>query len=139
MGAERQGVPLAHGTGTAFELRTREELGQHLERRCRGDQRQRRIFLQQGGSTGGMVRLHVVDDQIVGPVALQGLFQVLHPDVGRAAVGGIQDGRFLIQDHKRIVGHALGDQILAFEQIQVIVVHADIADGCADGLRHNRC
>ena len=82
-----------------------------------------------------MVRLHVVDHQIVGGPALQDLGQVLHPGLQEIFVHGIHDGDLLVQDRVGIVGHAVGDDVLAFEQIHLVVVHADVFDTVSN--KHN--
>ena len=136
MRTQRQRVAFVHGTGAAFELHAREELREHLKRDGARHQGKFRVFLQQRGGAGGMVRLHVMDDQVVRLAALQGLLQVLHPGVRRAGVGGVQDGDPVIQDDIGIIGHSLGHEVLAFKQIEVVVIYADVADGRADGQCH---
>ena len=126
MGAQREGVPFLHGEGV--ERLPVEELAQEDERLRRGDDDDIRILLRQCEDASGMVRFHMVDHQVVGFPAAQGLFQLRQPLLPLPGIDRVHDGHFFVQDEVRIIGHSFGHDILALEQVQVQVVHADILD-----------
>ena len=75
-----------------------------------------------------MVGLHVLDDEIVGLASREGLFEVVEPLVAEAGVDGVHDGGLAVEDGVGIVGHAVGDVVLALEQVDGVVVDADVQD-----------
>ncbi len=93
-----------------------------------GHDRRLRISLHKVGDVGGVVRLHVLDDQVVGTAGTQNLLNVVQPFMGKAGIHRVHHGCFLIQDHIGVVGHAVFDHVLAFEQVHVVVVDAHVAD-----------
>ena len=82
---------------------------------------------------GAVVGLHVVDNQIVGPPAFQNGFDIVHPLVGEILIDRIHDGNFLIEDRIGVVGHTVGDNVLAFKQVDIMVIHADVTDIFCNG------
>ena len=83
-----------------------------------------RVRLCKARDVRGVVGLHVVDDEIVDLVG-RGC-DVLQPLVAEARVDRIHHGDFLAFDYIGIVGHAERNLELAFEEIDVVVVDADI-------------
>ena len=85
-----------------------------------------RILLRESFDAGGMVRLHVVHDQVVRLPARQRSFQVFQPGAGEVPVRGIHDRNLFIQDHIGIVGHAFRHDVHSLKQVDFVIVHADI-------------
>ena len=83
-----------------------------------------------------MVGLQMVDDQVIGFAAVQRFCQAHLPGLALAGVDGVQDGHLLVEDQVGIVSHALGHDILAFKEIEVEVIDADVFDGFVQGLDH---
>ncbi len=84
---------------------------------------------------GRVVRLHVLYDQIVWTAAVQLGTQAGHPFLAKAAVHRIHDGNFVVADHVRIIGHAVGNHVLPLKQVNVVIVDADVTD--IVGNKHN--
>jgi len=84
-----------------------------------------------------MVRFHVMDHQVVGLPAVQGLFQVRQPLRSLPGIDRIHHGHFFVQDDIGIVSHPLGDDILAFKQVEVHIVDTDVLDFGRNALDHD--
>ena len=86
-----------------------------------------------------MVRLHVMDHEVIRLAAFKGLGQVGLPLLALAGVGSVHHGHLIIQDDVGIVGHPFGDDILAFEKVEVEVVDSDILDFGIEVYGHVLC
>ena len=128
MGAQGEGVSLLHGDGTGRPV-AGEVLGQHGEGLGVAHQLHGGEFLQQEADAAGVVRLQVLDHQVVGGAALELGGHILQPLVRRPAVHGVHDGHLFVQDQVGVVGHAVGDRVLALKKVDGGIVRADIADG----------
>ncbi len=84
-----------------------------------------------------MVRLHVMDDQVVGRPAGERFGQVGLPFLAFAAVGRVEHGDLLVENDIGVIGHALGDDVLALEEVEVEIVDTDELDGCRDIFGHS--
>ena len=78
--------------------------------------------------TGGMVRLHVLHNQVIRLPAFQCRFQVALPFLHKMTVSRIHHRDLFIQDHIGIVCHAFRHDIHAFKKIDFMIVHTDITD-----------
>ena len=125
--AQGELVPLLHREGGG-EVQPREVLGKEREGLGPAHEFHLRPALHHRLNAGGVVRLDVVDDEVVRLPAREGGFQVFQVLRALVVVHGVQDGHLLVQDHVGIVGHAVGDHILALEEIDVVIVDADVAD-----------
>ena len=134
MSAERQGVPFLHSK--RVERLSVKELTQENERFRRRDNPDVRILPGDFQDGAGMVRFHVMDHQVVGFPATQGLFQVLQPGGALPGVHRVHHGHFIIQDDIGIVRHPFGNDILAFKQVEVHIVDADVLDFGRNALDH---
>ena len=91
------------------------------------------IALHKGSDTGGVIGLHVMDDQVVGRTAIEHGLEVAEPLVDKASVDRIGDSDFIAQDNIAVVCHAvLGHVVLALEQVNVVIVDTDVADILGD-------
>ena len=104
MRPEREGFPFLDGQGPAGIILSGER-GEHLEGFRRGDKGQAGIPGHRLRNEPGMVRLHVLDDKIVGPAAAERLREVRHPGRPAAGIDRVHYGNLLIQDDIRIVRH----------------------------------
>ena len=91
------------------------------------------IALHKGSDTGGVIGLHVMDDQVVGRTAIEHGLEVAEPLVDKASVDRIGDSDFIAQDNVAVVCHTvLGHVVLALEQVNVVIVDTDVADILGD-------
>ena len=91
------------------------------------------IALHKGGDAGGVIGLHVMDDQVVGRTAIEHGLEVAEPLVNKTAVDRIGDSDFIAQDNIAVVCHAvLGHVVLALKQVNVVIVDANVADILGD-------
>ena len=91
------------------------------------------IALHKGGDAGGVIGLHVMDDQVVGRAAVEYGLEVAEPLVDKSAIDRIGDSDLLAQDNVAVVCHTvLGHVVLALEQVDVMIVNANVADILGD-------
>ena len=131
---ELEGIPFLHGEGV--ERLPVEELAQEDKRLRGGDDLDIRILPDEFQDGSGVVRFHVMDHQIVGFPAAEGLLQVRQPFCALAGVDRVHHGHFLVQDNIGIVRHPLGNDILAFKKVEVHIVDADVLDFGRNALDH---
>ena len=84
-----------------------------------------------------MVRLHVLDDQVIRRRALDVRCDIRQPFVRLVLVHGIHDSDFLVADDVGVVRHAQRHVEVTLEQVDIVVVAADVSDGFCDLLIHN--
>ena len=126
VGTEFQRIPFLDGE--SIKCLTLKELAQEDQGLGRRHDLDIRILPCQCQDTPGMVRFHMVDHQVVGFPAAQGLLQLRHPLLPLPGIDRVHNGHFFVQDEVRVIGHSFGYDILALEQFQIQVVHADILD-----------
>ena len=120
MAAQGQGVPLLHRLETALHLHG-EELADHGQGLGVADDGGLRVAAQHLAQGGGMVRLHVVDHNVVQFPALEGIFQVFKEPLRNGLVHRVQQGRFFVPDQIGVIGNAPGNGVHIFKQGQAAV------------------
>ena len=132
-----QGVALVDDHLAALEVEVI-ELFHHGEQLGVGDELHVGILLRQLLDAACVVRFHVVDDQVVRQTACQSLLHIGQPLGGLAGVYGVHDGDLVVHDDIRVIGDAVGHDILALEQVDGLVVHAHVQDRIGNvGIFHN--
>ena len=106
----------------------------HLEGRRGGDDLGGGVLLHERGDAGGVVGLHVLDDQVVGGAAGERGIDVAEPLVDEVSVDGVHHGNLLrAEDDVGVVRHpALSHIVLPLEEVDVVVVYADVLDILGD-------
>ena len=127
MTTELERTALADDNLALREIRA-EELLHHDERLGRGDDLRLRVCLHKDGDIGGMVRLHVLHNEVIRATAVKLRFEVLQPFHAEVGVYRIHDGNFFIEDDIGIIGHAVFYGVLSLKKVYVMVVYADIAN-----------
>ena len=122
-----QSVALTHHNAVVGVILA-EELLHHGKCLGRGNHRGLGIAVQENINACGMVRLHVMDHQEIGLPALQNGFQIAQPFFDEVLIDGVHDGNLFVQDHIGIVSHTARDDVLALEQVHLVVIDANIAD-----------
>ena len=79
-----------------------------------------------------VVRLHVGDHQIIRLTACQSFGQVFQPRLGSAGIHRVQNGGLLVQNDIGIIAHAGGHRILALEEVDGGIIHANAQNGFTD-------
>ena len=131
-----QGVALVDDHLAALEVEVI-ELFHHSEQLGVGDELHVGILLRQLLDAACMVRFHVVDDQVVRQTACQSLLHVGQPLGGLAGVYGVHDGDLVVHDDIGVIGDAVGHHVLALEQVDGLVVYADVQNGIGNiGIFH---
>ena len=126
--AQIQHVAVSHFDGLA-DLDVREVLSDHLESLAVADHGGLGIFLHEGLDRRGVVRFHVLHHQVIRAHAPQRQLDVLQPLIGLSLIDGIHDRDLIIDDRIRVVGHAVRNDVLTLEQVDVVIVGTDIDDG----------
>ena len=118
-----QGVPLLHQHGPLGGAPV--ELAEQVHRLPITDDGSPGVADQQVAQGSGVVGLHVVDEYIVQPPALEGVLQVLEELVLDRPVHRVEEHRLLIQQQVGVVGHPPGDRVVTFKAGALPVVAAD--------------
>ena len=88
--------------------------------------------LHEAGDVCRVVGLHVLDHQVIGRATGERGIQVGEPLVAEVHFHGIHDGDLLVEDDVGVVCHAERHVVLPLEQVDVVVVHADVDDISGD-------
>ena len=91
------------------------------------------VALHKGGDASRVIRLHVMDNQVVGRTSIERGLEVAEPLVNKTTIDRIGDGDLFAQDNVAVVCHTvLGHIVLALEQVNVVIVDANVADILGD-------
>ena len=134
--AQTQGVTLTHHD-TVVGVIVTEKVLHHGKGLFRRHHHGLRVDLQEIGDIGRVIRLHMLDHQIVGIPAAQGILNVVQPFVGKILIHGVHNGDLLIHDGIGIIRHTVGDDVLSFKQVDLMVVNADVLNVVGDGHGHS--
>ena len=127
MAAQFQLVPFLHHNTTTGIVRTCEVLHHRKGLGCR-NHLGFRIGFHEGCDTGGMIRLHVLDDQIVRLPAFQRRCQVAQPLLHKVPVSRIHHGHLFVQDHIGIISHTFRHDVHSLKQVDLMIIYPDITD-----------
>ena len=111
-----------------YRIRQVKELVHHNETLFIRNDSGVRINVQEILDVGGVVRLHVLDDQVIRFFSVKDIRQVVQPLVGEADIHRIHDGDLLIHDHIGVISHAVRYDVLPLEKIYVMIIDAYISD-----------
>lgn len=122
--AEREGVKFVDDL--FFRIaKVKLELIHHLESLFGGDNGGFRMGLMHQADGGAVIRLHMVDDDVIEWTASKSLFNIVQVLIAIIPVDGIEDRGFFVQQHVGVVGHAAGDGENVFEKGGAVVIGTD--------------
>ena len=127
-----QGMTSERQCLTGFDLKrvlqyqSREELRDHFE--CLGvsDNGCGWIFSGKGRDRSGVVRFHMLDDQVIRRFVAEDILDIGKPFIGLALVDGVHDGCFFITDDIGIIGHSKRNMEMPLEQIDLMIIGPDV-------------
>ena len=91
------------------------------------------VALHKGGDASRVIGLHVMDKQVVGRTSIERGLEVAEPLVNKTTIDRIGDSDLFAQDNVAVVCHTvLGHIVLALEQVNVVIVDANVADILGD-------
>ena len=124
---QRQRISLSHNDPSVGIIRAEESLH---HRKSLGGRNNGSIGInfQELCHVGGMIRLHMLDNQIIRGSAFQSLGNIIQPRLGKELIYSVHNSDLIIQNSIGIVAHAIGNNILSFEQIDLMVIHAKITN-----------
>ena len=125
--SERKGVSFLYNDLPVLIIRA-EKLLHHHKCFCRGNNLGILIYLHKISDIGRVIRLHMLDDQVIRLAGTQNRSHVVQPFVGEMGVHSVHDCGLLIQDHIRIVSHAVFHNILSLKQIYLMVIDTYVSD-----------
>ena len=134
--AQRQAVAFLDHQA-AILIGCAEEILHHVEGLVRSNHCDLGIGFQEIVDVCGVVRLHMLYDQIVRLPISQLPLEIIQPQVKEFGVHRIKDGNLFIQDRIGIVSHAIGHRVLALKQVDLVVIDAQIADIACNCCAHN--
>ena len=130
--AQVQGVALAD-YDAAVSVIGAEELLHHGESLGGSHNGSLGVSVQEDIDICGVVRLHVLHNQVIGLTAFQRVFQILQPLLTEILIYGVHNGDLVVNNCVRIISHAVGYHILALEQVHLVIVHTDVFDIFGNG------
>ena len=133
MRAEREGLAVLDDAAPAREPGA-EVVLHHVEGADGADDLRLGIALGEDGQVRAMVGLHMLDDEVVGRAAVEDLLELAEPLVGEIGAHAVHDRDLLVHDDIGVVCHAVGHDVLALEEVELMVVHADVVDAVRDAL-----
>ena len=125
--AELEGVALFDDNAAVGKVGA-EEVQHHGEGLGRADENSLGIDLHKLADVGAVVGLHMLDHQVVRRAAAQCGVKIVQPGCGEVAVYGVHDRDLLVENDVGVVGHAERHVVLTLEQVDLMVVDADIAN-----------
>ena len=127
--AEVQGVALFDLEFLLFrDLLLFMEVVEHGECFGRGHDRDIRIGVQERHDGTGVVAFHVLDDEIVRLASAKDFGEVAEPFLSEMFIDRVHNGDLVVHDDIGVVCHAVRDDVLTFEQVDFMVVDANIFD-----------
>ena len=127
MAASGKRIALFDHNAARSEIVAKEVL-HHRERLSARDDLSLRIARCELGYICRVIRLHVMNHEIIHICAIVCLFNVLEPLAAKIAVYGIENNALFILDEIGVVGHSAGNYVLPLEEIYLMVVYSDILD-----------
>ena len=86
-----------------------------------------------------LVRLHVIDHQIVQLAAAKQLGHALEEEVGIADIDRIDEHSLVVDDQIRVVGHAPGERPQVFKQCFLAIVYAYVINVLSNSFHDGSC
>ena len=117
-----QSIPFLDYNHPAFQIHFKKLL-HHIESRRTGYNLHIRKSVCQILDTTRMIRLHMLNNQIIQSSSIQSLFQTGKPVICHMSVHRIHNSRFFIQNYIRIICHTMFHCILTFKQSEFTVIH----------------
>ena len=75
-----------------------------------------------------MIRLHMLDHQIIRLSSSENRFQIIKPLVRKSCIYGIHHGNLSVCDNIGIIGHTIRHRILTFKKINSMIVYPDVVN-----------
>ena len=100
----------------------------HLERFLVSDDLDFRIILLDQGNASAMVRLHVIDHQIVDRAVAYHLLNILQVGHEEIHLHRINQTHLLVINQIRVIAHPIGQRPQTLEKVLVTVVHAHVVN-----------
>ena len=91
------------------------------------------ICIKECVDVGGVIRLHVLHDEVIRLPAVQRGFQIIQPLFGEILIHRVHNGDLFIQNDIRIVSHAVGDGVLSLKQVDFMVIYTNVANIVGNG------
>ena len=129
--ASGERVALLDDDAAVCVVRSKEVL-HHREGLGARDDRRLRVGGRKCGYVGAVVRLHVLNDEVVDRRVADLGADVREPGLAEAGVDGIEHECLRVLDKVGIVGHSARHDVLPLEEVYVMIVHADVLDVFGD-------
>ena len=124
MPAGRERVHFLDELQTAVDVK-REEVLHHRARLGVADDGQLRVAQDELADGRGMVRLHMLHDEVVELPPAQHMVDVLKEQAADGLIAGVEQHRFLVQQQVGVIADAVGQRIGILKQVQPPLTRAD--------------
>ena len=111
---------------SVFGVIRTEEVLHHNESLGRRNHRSLGIDLHKTVDIRRMIRLHMLNHEIIGLSSVESAVEIIQPFVRKMSVHGIHNGYLFVHYYVRIIRNSVFNGILTFKNIYLSVVYADI-------------
>ncbi len=131
MYAQRQGIAFLDDLPSVGIIGAEELLHNIEGRRGRDDDRIRKS-LQKSADIGGMIRFHMLYNEIIRCAGTKDLPYILHPFLVKRSVHCVHNGNLFVHDDIGIVCHAVFYFVLTLEKVYFVVVYTCVSNILCD-------
>ena len=104
------------------------EILDHVECFHIGNNRSVWINFEEVCNVCGMVRFHMLYDQIIWCTSIENLLDIVQPFMSKVGIYGIHNCNLVIQDYVGVVGHAIRNFVLSFKKVNLVVIYTCVSD-----------
>ena len=103
-----------------------EKLTHHRKSLCGGNDLNLGISADEAHYVCRMIRLHVLNDKIIGLSAVKRIGKIIKPFVTEPCVNRIHDSDFLINYNIRIICHSVFNNVLTLKKVDIMVINTNV-------------
>ena len=126
MSAKGQGLTISNFKSSALKIQVSEEVLHHAKSLGICHDRCIRICIHKVLDICCVVRLHMLNYQVIRLRAIQNCCDVIEPFLCEVCINSIHNCDLLILDHIRVVRHSIRHIILTFKQVYLVIIYTYI-------------
>ena len=126
MRTQSKRISVFHLKSMSLQIHIRKKLSHHGKRLSVGYDGCIGIIFHEIINICGMIRLHMLDNQIIRRLSLQNTGQIVQPFVSESGINRIHNSTLLIANHIGVIAHPVGNLILSFKKIYAVIINACI-------------
>ena len=99
-----------------------EELTHHRKSLCRGGYLYIRICRNEAHYICRMIRLHMLNNEVIGLSAAKNLCNIIKPFVPESCVNRVEHGDFIVNNNIGIISHSVFNYILSLKKVDIVII-----------------